>query len=233
MILEILTLFGLHTINRTIKTQFGKTDSNKYGVYLDGNGDYRLKQNCHRIVDTYNEYGEKVINNAKYNYTEINIDDIESKRRREEAIKQNKNVYLYWTDRGNTGQSHRFGNDDIIGNRYKNINNDKLYVIRKIYYSPYRNELNSFIKDYTGYYYMDMEYNICGPTEETATIDRQTYGESCKQVSEFIMDKANKQILSGIEMGFKPSVGHNNILYLDGALENRYKNASTSLKRKR
>ena len=119
MIFELLGLFGLSGINHSLNKGAGKRNANQYGMYKDGNGQYRLVQNGHWVVETYNDYGERIIKNVKTGATEINIDSIECKKREQEAINNGGKYYLYRHERHERIPKYRIGNQEIIGDRYK------------------------------------------------------------------------------------------------------------------
>lgn len=233
MLFGVLGLMVLDLTGKVLNTRSGKNDADEYGVYKDGNGNYRLKQNGHWVVDTYNDYGEKIIKNVKSGATEINIDKIDREKRKEEAIKNENEFYLYWIERGCTGQKHHFGNDDIIGNRYKRTNEDnRFYVTRKINYrrKDLRDEL---VISFTGDFFMDMKYNICCPTKETEIKAREIYKDNYDEAMNFLIDSANEFIKFYLDMKSKPFVCDDKPIDLGACLDDKYKRASKSIKRRK
>lgn len=228
MLFTMLGFLGLDTICKAFKIKSNQYNADKYGMYLDGNGSYRLRDNKHWVIDTYNHFGEKIIKNVKNGATEINIDEIESNKRRIEAINSGKKFYLYRYERN---APYRVGNVDIKGDRYSSIHHNGVYVIRTINYKSYANDTNAKVTYYSGDFYMDMNYNICFPTEESEIRDKKIYGNNYQQIIDFIIQRANEQIKYNLNNGFNSGVGNANVIYLDGALVSGYKRASTRLSR--
>lgn len=191
MLLEILTMIGIHEADKILNTGVGKNDADEWGVYLDGNGNYRLKKDGKWVIYTFNEYGEKIIKYVKSGNVAVNVDEMESNSRRADAINNNRMFYMYRPERNNMKPTHRRGNDNIEGSRYKNIKDDKLYVQRRIeYYDKNNNEY------YNGIYYMNMNYNFLCPSEETMSNDKKKYPESYNEIHKKIINMLNIQSIN-------------------------------------
>ena len=195
MLFTLLGLFGLDTVFRAFNVHSGQTDVDQYGMYRDGNGNYRMKTNKHWVVDTYNDCGEKIIKNVKTGSTEVNIEEIESNKRKQEAQTNGKRFYLY---RSESNQKYRVGNQHIQGDRYRPVKGNGVYVIRRISYRNTDFNSNPPCRHYYGQYYMDMNYNICFATEDTLEKDKVTYGLQCGDIHDFIIKKANEYIKTNL-----------------------------------
>lgn len=228
MIFTVLSILGLDAFVKKLNTRSGKYDVNEYGVYRDGNGSYRLQSNGHWVVDTYNYFGEHIIKNVKTGETEINIDDIESNKRKAEALKNNQKYYLF---RPEHNMYHHIGNNEIKGHRYAKINGPGLYVIRTINFRPSKSETNPIVKYYCGEFYMDMAYNICEETESSRQRNIAIYGNQYNDITHFIINKANEHI--GYFNNKRMFFGANKPINLSGALDDSSRLASDSLKRRR
>lgn len=212
MLLEVIILYGIRTIKKVINVQRGQQDADKYGMYMDGNGNYRLLNNKHWVVDSINSSGEKVIKRVLNGETEINIDEIECEKRKLEAIENGNEFYLYRPERN---PYCKVGNNLINGDRYSSINNDGIYVIRTINYRSHGNNINNDLKYYSGQFYMDMQYKICVPTEATKAKDMRIYGDKYNDVINFIINKANKQIQYNLNNELHVDVGYKYTINLD------------------
>lgn len=191
MLFEALTLIGLEKLSTIIKTQQGKNDIDEWGVYRDGNGNYRLKDNSKLVVETYNEYGERIIKYTADGTTAINIDEKESQLRKQQATSDGKKFYLYRQERSGTNPRCRYGNDEIKGDRYRSTQTDSLYVIRHIHYQNYKDKNNLFGYDYYGDYMMDMNYQIISPSDDTIKNDYSRYGDDACLIHDFIISETN------------------------------------------
>jgi len=158
MLFTILGFLGVQRINKTLNTQANKSSANKWGVYRDGNGDYRLRQNGKKVVDTYDSHGDYVIKYVHNGITAINITKEESKLREDEAKRTGKRFYLRQIDGNAKG---KLGAQDIYGDRYCEVNKPNIYYVKR--YVDYTSD------DYRGYFgefYMDMKCRLVCPTDE-------------------------------------------------------------------
>lgn len=199
MLVEMMIMMGLYSANWAFNTQSGKGKADKWGMYRDGNGNYRLKQNGRWVVDTYNDYGECIIKYVRTGETAINIDEIEANQRKEEAIKDGEKVYLFRPER-NCYHKLYHGNPQIKGTRYcETDNNHNLLVIRRIDCDGIKQKNSLFGYGYYGEYYMDMNYKICYPTERTRKNDQKLYGSNSDEIHKYIIEKANMKIKEYLE----------------------------------
>lgn len=196
MLFEALALMGLHGVGYALNTQTGKNDADKYGIYLDGNGCWRLKKNGKRVVDSYNDYGEHIMKyvGGMYDGIEaINISKIEAEQRKREAINNKENIYLSYIESGHG--TNRPGNNMIKGCRYQEINGEnKCMVICHINYYDNNPDNDYKYKTYYGDYYMDMNYNFLYPTKETILKDKAKYQEDFENIENLMVLTANERI---------------------------------------
>ena len=180
MLAELLIMFGLQGISRGIKSFDTVSSDNKYGIYIDGNGDYRINPTCRKVYYGHTKYGDRVIKDRKTGKILINIDLDKAKQYEQEAI--NKGYSFYFRSNGGNGL-YKLGNSDIDGPRYCKVNEDKniYYVRREInYIDPVTNEFC------TGFFYMDMNYNLVSPTEKLI----ESYGDN-ELLYKTIMNECN------------------------------------------
>ena len=192
MLAVLLAVLGIDFADKALNTQTGKYDVDEWGMYVDGNGTLRLKKNGKSVVDTYNDFGDKVIKYAHSGIVAVNIDEIESKQRKQDAIDNNRKFYMYRPDRDNYPK-FRCGRSEIRGNRYCSVDGGGLYVVRHIEFKDLNDE-SEFNCWYNGDYYMDMDYKICMPTEEQKEKDTVQFGDKAEALQKHIIDTANKHI---------------------------------------
>ena len=223
MILELLGMFGLSKINHSLNKHAGKSNANQYGMYKDGNGQYRLIQNGHWVVETYNDYGERIIKNVKNGITEINIDEIECRKREQEAIDNGNNYYLYRYERYDKIPKYRIGNQKIIGDRYKKIGQSYgVYVKRRI-------EIKNGYDFYSGEFYMDMNGEICEPTEETIKKDMEKYPDNYEQIEYNVINETNEFSKKEAKYSSKPPFYNERYIMLNDAINYEFKIANSKL----
>ena len=169
MLLEVLGFLVIKEIGKSINTQVGKTNADKFGVYRDGNGSYRLIQNGRKVYDSFDKNGDAIYKYANNGLTAINMSLIEAEQNEEMAKKCGNRFYL----RQRTSSLTPLGNKSIKGIRYCETGKSKwiCYVERSF---MYRDENN---REYYGTFYMDMNYKLYCPTEYTVNRDKQTYKE--------------------------------------------------------
>lgn len=223
MLFTVLGIMGIEKVYKALNTQANKNNCNEYGLYVDGNGNYRLKFNNHWVVDTYNEYGEHIIKNVKTGITEVNIDKIESDKRKENAIRNHEQFYLLLSDKQ---QPKYLGNRTLKGDRFIEISTNKMLTKRIIHLIS--NNKNDNVRYVAGEFYMDMNYNIYAPTSETKKYIYESFGDSYEDVIKFIMDCANSQINLYSNKGMFYDA--NNIIKIDKSLDDAYKKASRTIK---
>lgn len=168
MLIELIIMSGIYYVHNKLNIFKKMTKDNKYGTYIDANGTHRQSNTLTPVNYTTNIYGERVIENAKNGQTITNIDVVEAKKNKTDAI-QNNNAF-YVRSYGGGDRKHKLGNDDIYGVRYCKVDNDtKYYVKRKVQYVDDNEKL-------IGEFYMDMDYNIIEPCESLIDFDYKLYG---------------------------------------------------------
>lgn len=170
MLPELLCILGIKGIDKALNTQTGKNNADEWGMYRDGNGNYRLKQNGRKVVDTYDENGDYIIKYVNDGTTAINITKIEAKKREDEAISQGKRFYLRQKQNGWRGQ---LGVRQIWGERYCEVGKPYIYYVKRQVDYTLENG-----RGYFGEFYMDMKCNLVCPTEETVEKDKQIFDGS-------------------------------------------------------
>ena len=193
MLIEALCLIALQKINYSLNTRYGRKRADKYGVYRDKNGDTRLTKNCKKVIETYNNNGEKVLKYINNGEIVKNINDAEAKERMEKAIKDGKTYYLYLVDKR---KGYSKSSYNIIGDRYKHINDSssKCYVKRLVIYSWTKPNPPYNCWNYSGYYYMDMNFNFCEPTDEQKEKDIELFGDNYQDFEEYILSLLKAKI---------------------------------------
>ena len=188
MLAELLIMLGLDSADKGINalTQVGPPD--KWGVYLDNNGNYRMQSSLKKVNYGFTKEGEYVL---KYNNGQIarNIGLEIAKENEDEAKKQGKHFYLR-AEKGGY-YTHKMGNDNIEGPRYCKVNgrNDKYYVRRDVVYvDPIRNTY------YHAFFYIDMNYRFVAFDDELDERDIKLYGKSKTDFQKIIKDKYNEVI---------------------------------------
>lgn len=171
MLVELLAMFGLRTVsNQLNKLSCHIIDEN--GIYLDGNGDYRLAENRRKVFYTTNYNGDLVIKDYKNKSIYKNITKEKAKKEEQKAMKHSKKYFL--RQKVKTYYDSKIGNERIYGDRYCEVGKDmddlnNIYVIRHI---DYKNDKNA---RYFGDFYMNLKYELCMPTEQTVINDKITY----------------------------------------------------------
>lgn len=171
MLIELLAIFGIKGIGHQLnKLSYHTAD--KDGVYLDGNGDYRLESNKRKVVREKDYKGDLVIRDAKDKTVYKNITKENAIEAEKEAIKRKKKFFL--RQPAQSPYDNKIGDPRIQGDRYCEVGKDmddleNMYVIRNI---CYRDELN---QTYYGNYYMNLHHKLYTPTEETIYDDEWYY----------------------------------------------------------
>ena len=119
MLLEVLGFLGIKEIGKSINTQVGKTNADKFGVYRDGNGSYRLIQNGRKVYDSFDKNGDAIYKYANNGLTAINMSLIEAEQNEEMAKKCGNRFYL----RQRTSSLTPLGNKSIIRSNYNEERN--------------------------------------------------------------------------------------------------------------
>ncbi len=169
MLPELLCILSIHGIGKALNTQTGKNSADEWGMYRDGNGQYRLKKNGRKVVDTNDDNGDYIIKYVSDGTTAVKITKIKAKEREEEAKKQGKRFYLRQKDIGFHG---KLGEQNIVGERYCEVGKPTKYFVKRTI--VYNSETG---KGYAGEFYMDMKCNLICPTEEQIQKDKELYTE--------------------------------------------------------
>lgn len=160
MLAELLIMLGIDKTTNLFSSYEVNTTPDENGVYIDGNGDYRLLKSHTKVRYGFNKYGERVLKEAKSGKTLLNVDVEKAKENESKAKEQG---YQFYLRSANGGKGlHKLGNDEISGTRYCKVGdaNNKYYVRREIsYIDPDTDEYCS------GFFYMDMQYNLVAPSE--------------------------------------------------------------------
>lgn len=198
MLFEALGFLTLQGLGYALNTRTGKEKPNEYGLYLDGNGNYRYVKNGRRVIETYDDNGWHIIKYVGGVYdglTAVNLDLIDANKRKKEAIERGEKYYLYWLDRGRYCKQ-KFGQNELYGNRYRKTDGTSGYYVKcHINYEDYQNTNASFgVRHYYGDYYMDARtYEIIESSEETLAKDTKEL-ENYMFFEEYIIILANEQI---------------------------------------
>lgn len=170
MLFEVLGILGIREIGKAVNTQIGKNNSNEWGMYKDGNGHYRLRKNGRKVIETYDNNGDKIIKYINDGTTAVNISKNEAENREKEAVRNGNRFYL----RQHENNSYKkLGPVDIYGERFCEVGKPyTYYVIRTV---VYRNDNN---ERYQMDFYMNMKKELCFPTEEQIKKDIQFANQS-------------------------------------------------------
>ena len=181
MIPELLIMLGLSGAKWCDRALTPQTEPDEWGVFIDGNGNYRLYPSLKQVYYGYtsqDEYALWYINGT----VALNIDLLKSRQYEEQAIKDKKEFYLR-TPRG------RLGNHKISGARYCRVKHPNIYYVKKRL--AYDNEVTN--EYYYGDFYMDMNYRLICASDETKEKDKQEYGIVRYDMQHKIIEMFNKK----------------------------------------
>lgn len=183
MLAELLIMIGLDASKKGLNSLTQQSKPDQWGVFYDGNDNQRIIPSNKRVYYTYSDIGERVIKYVNGGIA-VNIDLENSKKNKETAIKNDNKFFL------RTQNKARLGNKDIIGNRYCCVNDDKekFYVKRSI---NFQDKLRGIY--YWGDFYMDMNYEIVAPTDETIKRDIKEHNNSKDIIYYLIIEHCNNK----------------------------------------
>ena len=184
MLAELLIMLGLSSVDNGFKALSGTEETDRWGVYLDGNHQWRITPGLQRVYFGRNQYGERCYKYCSNGAVAINVEEELAKENKQEAIKKGHNFYC------RAGDGCALGNPDIQGARYcRTDDNDDVYYVRRFgeYTDP------DTRKEYCGTFYMDMNFNFICPTDETRQKDIELYGKEKTEEYEIIIREFNSR----------------------------------------
>lgn len=200
MLAELLIMLGLDATDKGINALTQTNSPNKWGVYRDGNGDFRIEPSLKKVTYGFTREGEYVL---KYTDGKIalNIGLEIAKENEKEAKMQGKKFYLR-ADKGGS-YTHKMGNDDIRGPRYCKVgsNYDTYYVKRYVVYVDPKDNT-----DYRAWFFMDMNYQFVDFDDDTDAQDLKYYGKIQEEYRNNIKSLFKKAIEGNEPIDWKRSL---------------------------